>query len=629
MRRADLIRSVILREQEAIIVSSEPKYIVGIDLGTTHCVVAYTEIQKDQDGEDSPISIFPIPQVVSPGEIKAGSLLPSFIFLPGPHDVPPGGLTLPWDSAIDFAVGDFARRRGAELPARLISSAKSWLSHSGVDRTQPILPWDSPPDSHRMSPVEASSLLLRHIVKAWNHEIAVDDDAARLDRQDIYLTVPASFDAVARELTVKAAHAAGLEKITLLEEPQAAFYAWLENNRDTWRKQVRVNESILVCDIGGGTTDFSLIQVSEESGELTLRRVAVGDHILVGGDNMDLALACLVQARLAEKGVRLDAWQFRGLWHTCRTAKEKLLSNPEQEAEPVVILGRGTSLIGGTIRTELTAKELESAIVDGFFPLVESTEYPVEKPWVGMREMGLPYEAEPAATRHLARFLGRQSTKESAGQPSDIFYPSAVLFNGGVMKSELIRQRVMAVLKRWNNEGSLRELTSADLDLAVARGAAYYGLARRGRGIRIRGGAPRSYYIGIESSMPSVPGVPTPMKALCVVPFGMEEGSDTETREREFGLVVGNPAVFHLLASTVRKEDQAGEIVDDWQGEIGEITTMETALPATDSETGGSILPVWLLSRLTEVGTLELWCVARDEDRRWRLEFNLRERDGE
>lgn len=608
--------------------SSEPKYIVGIDLGTTHCVVAYTPIRCDEEDEDPTISIFAVPQVVSPNEVKAHPLLPSFIFLPGPHDVPQGGLALPWNAGMDFAVGDFARRRGAEIPNRLISSAKSWLSHSGVDRTQPILPWDSPPDARRMSPVEASSLLLRHLSDAWNHEIAAGDDEARLDRQDIFLTVPASFDAVARELTVKAAQAAGLENITLLEEPQAAFYAWIESNKDTWRKKVRVNESILVCDIGGGTTDFSLIQVSEESGELTLRRVAVGEHILVGGDNMDLALAYLVQAKLAARGVKLDAWQFRGLWHSCRTAKEKLLSNPELGAEPVVVLGRGTSLIGGTIRTELTARELETALVDGFFPVVESNGYPREKPRVGMREMGLPYETDPAATRHLARFLGRQTLEEGIGGSTGAVTPGAVLFNGGVMKSELIRRRVMDVLDRWNSEQSLRELDSANLDLAVARGAAYYGLARRGRGIRIRGGAPRSYYIGIESSMPAVPGVSAPMKALCVVPFGMEEGSDAEIREREFGLVVGEPAVFHLLASTVRKKDIAGEIVEDWTGEIGEVTIMETALPATEADAGGTILPVWLQSRLTEIGTLELWCVARGEDKRWKLEFNLREREG-
>lgn len=608
---------------------TDPKYIIGIDLGTTHCVVAYTEVAELEEGEELGISIFPIPQVVSPGEIKAQPLLPSFIFLPGPHDVPPGAMALPWDSAVDFTAGEFARRRGAEIPNRLISSAKSWLSNHGVDRTQPILPWESPQDARKMSPVEASALFLKHISRAWNHEMAAGDPDARFELQNIYLTVPASFDAVARELTVKAANAAGLDHVTLLEEPQSAFYAWIETNEEGWRKTVRVGESILVCDIGGGTTDFSLIQVTEEEGELTLRRAAVGDHILLGGDNMDLTLAYLIQGKLAQKNVKLDAWQFRGLWHSCRTAKEKLLADPALEAEPVVVLGRGTSLIGGTIRTELTRSELQTALLDGFFPVVKESDYPARKPKVGMREMGLPYETEPAVTRHLARFLGRQSQAGEGGNGSEIAYPSAVLFNGGVMKSDLMRKRVLSVLKSWRIDADLRELVSADLDMAVARGAAYYGLARLGRGIRIRGGAARTYYIGIESSMPAVPGVPTPMKALCVAPFGMEEGTDANIREKEFGLVVGEPAVFHLLASTVRKKDHAGEIVEDWRGEIDEVSAMESALQAADDQEGGTVIPVWLQSELTEIGTLQLWCVARDEDRRWKLEFNLREHDGE
>jgi molecular chaperone DnaK (HSP70) len=516
------------------------------------------------------------------------------------------------------------RESGAEIPNRLISSAKSWLSHTGVDRTEPILPWDSPADGRRMSPVEASSLFLRHLRDAWNHEMAADDPDARFEDQLIYLTVPASFDAVARELSVKAAEYAGLDNFTLLEEPQAAFYAWIEAQEDLWRKEARVGESILVCDIGGGTTDFSLIQVTEEEGELTLRRVAVGDHILLGGDNMDLTLAYAIQGKLAQKGTKLDAWQFRGLWHSCRVAKERLLADPNGRSEPVVILGRGSSLIGGTIRTELSREEVEKILLDGFFPITERDEYPHEKPRVGMREMGLPYEADPAVTRHLARFLGRQAQSGTEETGAEVAFPSAVLFNGGVMKSGLIRERILSVLNRWHGDDGLRELASVDLDLAVARGATYYGLARLGRGIRIRGGIARPYYIGIESAMPAVPGIPTPMKALCVVPFGMEEGTEAEIREREFGLVVGEPAVFHLLASTTRKKDQIGEIVEDWAGEIEEVVTMDTELPATDAEEGGKIIPVWLQSKVTEVGTLELWCVARDGDRRWKLEFNLR-----
>ena len=605
---------------------SDPKYIIGIDLGTTHCVLAYTQAHRQESDEDAPIHVFRVPQVVNPGEVKAQPMLPSFLFLPGPHDVPPGSMALPWAPGVEYVCGEFARKRGSEIPNRLVSSAKSWLSYSGVDRTEPILPLDAPADAEKVSPVEASARYLKHLRDAWNAEIAANDPSARFEDQDIYLTVPASFDAVARELTVKAAHSAGLFSITLLEEPQAAFYAWIEANLDRWRKAVHVGESILVCDVGGGTTDLSLIRVNEENGDLALRRAAVGDHILLGGDNMDLTLAYAVQAKLAAKGTRLDAWQFRSLWHTCRVAKELLLGDPELQSEPVVILGRGSSLIGGTIRTELSQDEVRSVLLDGFFPEVESSEYPREKPRVGMREMGLPYETDPGVTRHLARFLGRQAQSDFANSETDVEYPAAVLFNGGVMKSELIRHRLLSVLDRWSGGRGLRELASPDLDLAVARGAAYYGLARNGRGVRIRGGIGRPYYIGVESAMPAVPGIPAPMKALCVVPFGMEEGTEADLREKEFGLVVGEPAVFHLFASTVRKKDLIGEIVEDWAGEIEEVTTMEMSLPSAPGEEGGKVIPVWLQSKVTEVGALELWCVSRDEDHRWKLEFNLRER---
>ncbi len=608
---------------------SKAKYIIGIDLGTTHCVLAYAPVEVGEES-DPAVRVLSVPQLVGPGEVKPMPLLPSFLILPGPHDVPEGSLALPWDPGMTTAVGEFARQRGAELPNRLVSSAKSWLCHAGIARTEPILPWDSPADARRVSPVEACALLLLHLRNAWNHLMASADPEARFEDQDIILTVPASFDAVARELTVMAAQSAGIESLTLIEEPQAAFYAWIESQRESWRKAVRVGESILVCDIGGGTTDFSLIQVAEEEGQLTLRRVAVGDHILLGGDNMDLTLAYSVQAKLAQKGTKLDAWQFRGLWLSCRAAKERLLTDPDLDSAPVVILGRGTSLIGGTIRTELLRSEVESILLDGFFPVTGRDEFPREKPKVGMREMGLPYEADPAVSRHLAGFLGRQASVSSPGEgDAQVSFPAALLFNGGVMKSPLIRRRILDILKSWNGELDPRELTSPDLDLAVARGAAYYGLARLGRGIRIRGGSARPYYIGIESAMPAVPGIPAPMKALCVVPFGMEEGTDLEIRQREFGLVVGEQAVFHLLTSTTRKKDLAGEIVEDWQGEIQEVATMETLLPASESEEGGGLMPVWLRSRLTEVGTLELWCVAKDEERNWKLEFNLREQERE
>lgn len=599
----------------------EPTYIVGLDLGTTHSVLAFTEANVPET-EELEVHLFEIPQVVNPGEIDAQPLLPSFLLLPGPHDVPEGGLALPWAPDRDYAVGTYARERGAELPNRLVASAKSWLGHTGVDRTADILPWDSPPEARRVSPLETMRRYLTHMREAWDQYMAADSDDLRLEHQELYLTVPASFDAVARELTVKAAHGAGLHNLTLLEEPQAAFYAWIADQRDTWRDEVEVGESVLVCDVGGGTTDLSLIEVVEEDGNLDLRRAAVGDHILLGGDNMDLTLAYAVRGKLAQQGTQLDNWQFRSLWHQCRKAKERLLAEPDREAEPISILGRGSSLIGGTIRTELTQAEVQQILVSGFFPQTEVDEYPERKPRVGMREMGLPYESDPAITRHLAQFLGRHTVREGEG----VAFPSAVLFNGGVMKAGSLREQVLTALRRWSGTDTLRELPSTSLDLAVARGAAYYGAARKGRGIRIKAGTARAYYIGIESAMPAVPGVPTPMNALCVVPFGMEEGTSEQIKGQEFGLVVGEPAVFHLLASATRKSDMAGERVEDWSGEIEEVATMEAHLDVEEAgEAGGTVIPVWLESRVTEIGTLELYGVAHDSEQRYKLEFNLRE----
>ena len=360
-----------------------------------------------------------------------------------------------------------------------------------------------------------------------------------------------------------------------------------------------------------------------------MQRVAVGNHILLGGDNMDLTLAYGVRAKLAQKNTKLDNWQFRGLVQSCRKAKETLLSDVAADEAPIIILGRGSSLIGGTIRTTLTRQEIETMLVQGFFPLVEADDFPQRKAQVGIREMGLAYESDPAISRHLAYFL----SQHVGGDPAEggVAYPSAVLFNGGVMKAEPLRQGVLQLLQHWHNDQAPRELQAVDLDRSVALGAAYYGLARKGRGIRIRAGASRTYYIGVESSMPAVPGIPTPVNALCVVPFGMEEGTSADLRQKEFGLVLGEPAVFQLLGSTTRKSDEAGEIVEDWNDELDEVILMETLLPAPTSaegETvGGAIIPVWLQSKVTEIGTLELWCVSRDNERRWKLEFNIREQD--
>jgi len=591
---------------------ADSKYVVGIDLGTTNSVVAWTESSAEK-GEHPAIRVFEIPQLIAPGTVDKSATLPSFVLLPGPHDVPEGGLALPWDPDSSRAVGAFARDRGAEIPHRLISSAKSWLANHRVDRNEKTLPWgaEEPPQG-KLSPVEASAAVLSHIRSAWNHEMAAQGEEALLENQEIHLTVPASFDAVARELTVRAAQMAGMERVTLLEEPQAAFYSWIWQSRDNWREQVDVGDLVLVCDVGGGTSDFSLIQVSQEEGDLALERVAVGEHLLVGGDNMDLTLAHVVAAKLSSQGKKLDAWQMRGLWQSCRNAKEKLLSGEDVESAPITVLGRGSGLIAGTIKTELTREEIQKTLSDGFLPFCEKGARPVQSNRMGMRELGLIYESDPSVTCHLASFLAKFGNG----------VPTAILFNGGVMKAPAFRDRVKAVLDSWD-DGGVRELSGAQYDLSVATGAAYYGLARRGAAVRIRGGLNRAYYIGVEASMPAVPGMSAPVRALCVAPFGMEEGTGSSLSEARFGLVVGEDVRFELLASTQRKDDKAGNVVDDWEKEIEPVDTLMTML---DGE-AGEVMPVTLEVQATEVGTLELWCVSEKSDKKWKLEFSVRERD--
>jgi molecular chaperone DnaK (HSP70) len=593
---------------------SDAKFIVGIDLGTTNSILAYTE--ADKEARETPdIHILEISQLIGPGAVAAREMLPSFIYMPGEKDIASDALELPWQRDVKQIVGELARNRGAELPQRLISSSKSWLCHAMVDRNQAILPWGSPAEVPKLSPVEASAAILDHIRRAWNHAIALDDENLRLERQEIFLTVPASFDAVARELTVKAAAMAQLTDITLLEEPQAAFYAWIVASGDSWRDAVKPGDLVLVCDLGGGTSDFSLIRVSDFSGNLELQRIAVGNHILIGGDNMDLALAYAVANQMAAAGQKLDAWQMRALWHTCRSAKEKILASPDTAVVPISVLGRGSSLIGGTLRTELTRDVVEQVIVEGFFPFCEPESRPQTGPRTGIQETGLAYEADPAVTRHLAQFVSRQDDR-----PREL--PTAVLFNGGVMKAPLLQRRVTEVLASWQSDAELRVLESSNLDLAVATGAAYYGLARRGRGVRIRSGLNKSYYIGVAASLPAVPGMPAPIKALCVATFGMEEGSSTELTEREFNLIVGEPAKFDFLGSSVRTGDSVGALIEDWEGDIEPIATIETTLDGTY----GSVIPVSIQVKLTEIGTLELWCVSRQDGSRWKLEFNVREK---
>ncbi|MEO7732171.1 MAG: Hsp70 family protein [Kofleriaceae bacterium] len=582
--------------------------ILGIDLGTTNSALAVADDART-------VRTMPIAQVVGPGEVAERPTLPSFLLLPSELEVPAAQLALPWSGPMRYAVGVFARERGAELPHRLVSSAKSWLCNPAIDRTSQVLPFRGAQreleaemtSGERVSPVNASARYLAHLRAAWD-DANPDEPAAE---QEVLVTVPASFDPVARELTVVAAREAGFDRVTLLEEPQAAFYAYLAARGDAWRKDLAPGDVVLVCDIGGGTSDFSLIEITSEGGALALERVAVGDHILLGGDNMDLALAALVGRDL---GRTLDPLQQRALVHACRRAKELLLGDAAPDAVPVSILGRGSKLIGGTIKAEVTRAQAEAMLIDGFFPKVAADARAERRRTGGLREMGLPYAHDPAITRHLAELLARFDRM-----------PSHVLFNGGVMKAGKLQARILELLRSWAGR-DVGVLAGADLDQAVALGAAHYGQVRHGHGVRIRGGTARAFYIGIESAMPAIPGFASPVKALCVAPQGLEEGSTVELPDDELGLIVGEVSAFRFFAAQARKADTAGTLLDSDEDGLVELDPVEKLVEADGERVAGQLVPVRLEAHVTEVGTLELWCVARDGHGRWKLEYSVRER---
>lgn len=591
------------------------KYVIGIDLGTTNSVLAYTPL----DEERPRLELLAVPQLVAGGTIESRTSLSSFLYLASPHEAKGGAFDLPWQSGREFAVGELARRQAAEVPDRTVGAAKSWLAHSRVDRRQPILPWNAPAEVPKVSPVTASQRYLEHLVDAWN---AAFPDAP-LAEQIVVLTVPASFDARARELTHEAALAAGLpEALVLLEEPQAAVYSWLADVGDRWRRQLKLGDKLLVCDVGGGTTDLTLVGVTEESGNLELERIAVGNHLLVGGDNMDLALAHHAATRFAEKKVQLDPWQSVALWHSCRNAKEAVLTPGGPKKHSIAVLGRGSRLIGGTVSIEVERGDVAQLLVDGFFPRVAVTDRPARRGISGFREIGLPFESDTAVTRHLAAFLQAQGS--DPGAPAR---PTHVLFNGGVFKAEMLRERLLEVLASWfPKDPPPQPLVGApDLDHAVAKGAAYYGWAKHRGGMRIRGGTARAYYVGIETAGLAVPGAVRPLRALCVAPIGMEEGTETDVPSDEIGLVVGEPAQFRFFSSPVRKQDRPGDVLPRWsEDELSETDSLETTLPA-DQAIEEDYVPVRFHARVTELGMLELWCVSPQTNRRWKLEFSVRE----
>lgn len=596
------------------------RYLIGIDLGTTNSALAYIDLQGASRSGRPPIKPFSVPQLIAAGETRPRPLLPSFLYLPGEHDLPAGATALPWDPARHFAVGEFARQHGSKVPGRLVSSAKSWLCHPGVDRSAPLLPWTAPPDVPRLSPVEASARILTHFVEAWNFAMAKDRPDDRLEKQTIVLTVPASFDDVARTLTVDAAHKAGLADLVLLEEPQAAFYCWLVTHPAAEAAALKPGSRCVVVDVGGGTTDFSLIEAVEEKGELSFVRQAVGDHLLLGGDNMDLALARYVETKLPAAG-RLDAAQYGLLTQACRAAKEALLAPNGPASHPVTVVGRGRAVIGGTLHTTLTPDEIRNVLFDGFFPLVPVDASAQRGARSGLHEMGLPYVSDPAVTRHLATFL-----QQHARPGEQTTTPTALLFNGGVFQPQSLRDRLVAVLHGWyDRPGAPWEalvLTNPSLDLAVAWGAAYYGWLRHTGGKRIGGGIARSYYIAVEGSADTA--TTSNQTVVCVVPQHLEEGQDVQLDKPELELALGQPVLFPLFTSTVRGDDKPGDLLQVAPDQLLQLPPLHTILRG-GKRSGTKRVPVKLAARSTAIGTLELFCVAQDGDNRWRLEFNIRD----
>lgn len=589
------------------------KYAIGIDLGTTNSALAWCSLEA----EEPKVELLSVPQIVAPATVEEHILLPSFLYLGTEADAKAKSFDLPWEKKRDFAAGEFARRQAAEVPTRTVAAAKSWLCHSRVDRHQAILPWNAPADVPKVSPVQAATRYLAHLAAAW--QAAFRD--APLAEQHVVLTVPASFDPAARELTREAALAAGMpENLVLLEEPQAAVYAWLADQGDGWRKQMQVGDRLLVCDVGGGTTDFTLVGVTQEAGDLTLTRLAVGNHILVGGDNMDLALAHHVAGAFSQKGVQLDPWQSVALWHSCRAAKEALLAPDGPKKHPVAVLGRGSKLIKGTVSVEVEREAVGQLLVEGFLPHCRLDDGPAPRRASGFRELGLPFESDTGVTRHLAAFLRAQG---EGGQPAR---PSHVLLNGGVFKSPVLRERLFAVMAGWFADQPPRGMRgNLDLDYAVARGAAYYGFAKQRKAVRIRGGTARSYYVGVETAGLAIPGAPRPLRALCVVPFGMEEGTERDVPGDEIGLVVGEPAQFRFFSSALRKQDEPGTLLASWSAdELTETDPLAATLPAGEGAEEG-YAPVKFHSKITELGMFELWCQSTVSDHRWKLEFSVRE----
>ncbi len=613
-----------MTQQSTEAFAQEYNFVIGIDLGTTNSAVAYVDLRD----EERTIRLFDIPQLVAAGEVEDRSMLPSFLYLPGEYDLSAGSTALPWARTRDYVVGEFAREQGARVPGRLVSSAKSWLAHSGVDRTAPILPWGARDGTPQVSPVAAARRYLQHIREAWNAVHAVEDEANQLADQLVVLTVPASFDEVARELTVLAAQEAGIRRLVLLEEPLAAFYAWLAQHEGTWQQSMRDGQLILVCDIGGGTSDFSILGVRQGESGLRFDRLAVGEHLLLGGDNMDMTLGRHMETKLMGAPGKLDTARWHQLVYQCRKAKESLLNRAGDEAADAVdiaIVGAsGRSLIGGTLRGTLSHAEVIQLILDGFFPNAPIDSDPEGSRRRGLTELGLPYVQDPAITHHLAAFWRRFQSFLAAQSGREAPFPDFVLFNGGTLIPESIRQRMRSVIGEWfaaeaGADWKPAELESAQLELAVAKGAAYYGRVRLGEGVRVGSGSPRAYYVAVDTENVNQ----ETETAVCLIQRGAEEGFETQLNELSFAALTNQPVSFRVFTSSTRLGDQVGDVVHLAPEEISELPPIRTVLRFGK----GSVqrLPVRLGVHLSAVGTLEIWCYAQESDHRWQLAFDVRQ----
>ena len=602
------------------------RYLIGIDLGTTNTAVAFVDTQESANEADSSgIKVFEVAQLTSPGEVRAVPLLPSFLYFPTEDEVSSGAVSQPWEGQPSSIVGMMARDQGALVPARQVSSAKSWLCQSAIDRTANILPREAKSPEAMVSPVEASARYLMHLRNAWNHAMAAGfgtDPQALFEHQQIVLTVPASFDEEARELTVEAARRAGLQNLTLLEEPLAAFYAWVAENQNVLAEHLQDGELVLVCDIGGGTSDFSLVRAHVRGQSVEFERTAIGEHLLLGGENLDLALARRIERKL---NTRLSLYQRHALRLICSAAKERLLSEDKIDRLPINILGGGRSVVGQMLSSELSRDEVVGLITDGFLPLTTPEEMPLRTHTSGLREIGLPYATDPAITKHLAAFLKKAALAIDAEASSrshvdgrlQMARPDAVLFNGGFCIPAIARERIIEAICNWFGAGGgwhPKILSNEVMSSAVAIGSAYYGRVRRGTGLRVKAGSARSYYIGIRSEQ----GI----KAVCVVPFGTNEGTTLPVLDREFSVLANRPVSFRLYSSTIR-HDAHGATADLDPEKVHCHAPLVTLL-----RYGKKLLQMELAVRLsvnfTEVGTLELWCESVSSPHRWRLQFELR-----